>query len=170
MGNVNSSIFSLIREYRGEEPWEPTNVAEDYKDFKDYTYNIKMSLKDINYLISLLEDYGNETNGAYCAKARFYHLLLKSGVHLEVREKKEKYDYGEFTTKRMFARPPFGCVKNMNKDECELNNNLGCFTCKFNCIEELELSGETVPLRTSRESKRIATFLPPQKKSDPLAN
>ena len=43
----------------------------------------------------------------------------------------------------MFARPPFGCVKNMDRKTCELNKSKGCYTCKFNCMEELELSGKS---------------------------
>lgn len=114
-------IDNIIKTYRGNEPWEPDSVRKDYKKFKDYTYDVKMSLKDINYLLDLLNDYGRETNGAYCAKARFWKILLDSGVNIEVKED------------RMFARPPFGCVKNEDKNTC-----LGCETCKFNCIEEMK--------------------------------
>lgn len=52
-----TDIYDIIREYRGDEPWEPDSVKNDYKEFKDYTYNVKMSLKDINYLLNILEDY-----------------------------------------------------------------------------------------------------------------
>lgn len=122
-------IYDIIKKYRGDEPYEPNSVKDDYKEFKNYTYNVKMSLKDINYLIDILDAYGNLTNGAYCAKARFWKILLDSGVHLEVKEK---------PVRRMFARPPFGCVKNQDKKTC-----LGCEICEFNCIEELELSGKS---------------------------
>ena len=125
-------IHDIIQKYRGDEPWEPDSVKDDYKEFKDYTYDVKMSLKDINYLLDILDAYGNLANGAYCAKARFWKILLDSGVHLEVKEK---------PIRRMFARPPFGCVKNMDRNTCELNKSRGCDTCEFNCIEELELSG-----------------------------
>ena len=124
-----TDIYDIIKKYRGDEPWEPDSVKDDYKEFKDYTYDVKMSLKDINYLLDLLDAYGNMANGAYCAKARFWKILLDSGVHLEVKEK---------PIRRMFARPPFGCVKNNDKKTC-----LGCDTCEFNCIEELELSGKS---------------------------
>ena len=123
-------IHDIIKKYRGDEPYEPDSVKDDYKEFKNYTYDVKMSLKDINYLIDILDAYGNLANGAYCAKARFWKILLDSGVHLEVKEK---------PVRRMFARPPFGCVKNQDKKTC-----LGCDTCEFNCIEELELSGKPV--------------------------
>ena len=122
-------IYDIIKKYRGDEPYEPDSVKDDYKEFKNYTYNVKMSFKDINYLIDILDAYGNLTNGAYCAKARFWKILLDSGVHFEVKEK---------PVRRMFARPPFGCVKNQDKKTC-----LGCETCEFNCIEELELSGKS---------------------------
>ena len=124
-----TDIYKIIQENYGDEPWEPRDVENDYKEFKDYTYDVKMSLKDINYLLDILNAYGNLANGAYCAKARFWKILLDSGVHLEVKEK---------PTRRMFARPPFGCVKNQDKKTC-----LGCDTCEFNCIEELELSGKS---------------------------
>ena len=147
-----TNIHKTIYKYDGEKAWEPDSVKEDYSDFKDYTYDIKMSLKDINYLLNLLNDYGSATNGAYCAKARFWKILLDSGVHIEVKEKTEQRTYSDengnlkkidWTTERMFARPPFGCVKNMNKDVCELNKSKGCDVCEFNCIEELELSGKS---------------------------
>ena len=133
-----TDIYSIIKEYRGDEPWEPDSVKDDYREFKDYTYNVKMNLKDINYLLDLLNDYGRETNGAYCAKARFWKILLDSGVHLEVKEKPVKYDGVEFKEERMFARPPFGCVKNNDKKTC-----IGCDTCEFNCLEELQLTGKS---------------------------
>ena len=140
-----TDIYNIIKKYRGDEPWEPNSVKEDYKEFKDYTYNVKMSLKDINYLLDILNDFGHGTNGAYCAKARFWKILLDSGVNIEVREKTKSHRYIDengiektldYKTERMFARPPFGCVKNQDKKTCR-----GCDTCKFNCIEELELSG-----------------------------
>lgn len=142
-----TDIYDIIRKYRGDEPWEPDSVKEDYKEFKDYTYDVKMSLKDINYLLDLLNDYGRETNGAYCAKARFWKILLDSGVNIEVKEKSTLQKYKDengiekifdYKTERMFARPPFGCVKNQDKKTC-----LGCDTCEFNCIEELELTGKS---------------------------
>ena len=136
-------IHDIIQKYRGDEPWEPDSVKEDYKEFKDYTYSVKMSLTDINYLLDLLNDYGRETNGAYSAKARFWKILLDSGVHLEVKEKPVKYDEVEFKNERIFARPPFGCVKNRDRKTCELNKTKGCDICEFNCIEELELSGKS---------------------------
>lgn len=144
---MKTDIYEIIRMYRGDEPWEPENVKDDYKEFKDYTYDVKMSLKDINYLLYLLNDYGRETNGAYCVKARFWKILLDSGVNIEVKEKTEQHTYPDkngnpkkmdWTTERMFARPPFGCVKNNDKKTC-----MGCDTCKFNCIEELELTGKS---------------------------
>ena len=58
-----TDIYDIIREYHGDEPWEPDSVKEDYKEFKDYTYNVKMSLKDINYLLDILDAYGNLANG-----------------------------------------------------------------------------------------------------------
>lgn len=149
---MKTDIYNIIREYNGNEPWEPSQVEDDYKEFKDYTYNVKMSLKDINYLLDLLNDYGRETNGAYCAKARFWKILLDSGVNIEVKEKTEQRTYPDkngnptkmdWTTERMFVRPPFGCVKNRNKSSCELSKSKGCDTCEFNCIEELELSGKS---------------------------
>lgn len=142
-----TDIYDIIRKYRGNEPWEPDSVKEDYKEFKDYTYNVKMSLKDINYLFDLLNAYGNLANGAYCAKARFWKILLDSGVNIEVKEKSTSQKYMDengiekifdYKTERMFARPPFGCVKNQDKKTC-----LGCDTCEFNCIEELELTGKS---------------------------
>ena len=74
-----TNIHDIIKQYNGDKPWEPRNVEKDYKEFKDYTYDIKMSIKDINYLLYLLEDYGLETNGASCTKARFWKILLDSG-------------------------------------------------------------------------------------------
>ena len=147
-----TDIHEIIKEYQGDEPWEPDSVKEDYKEFKDYTYNVKMSLKDINYLLDLLNDYGRETNGAYCAKARFWKILLDSGVNIEVKEKTEQRTYPgkngnpktmDWTTERMFARPPFGCVKNRDKSSCELSKSKGCDVCEFNCLEELQLSGKS---------------------------
>lgn len=143
-----TDIHNIIRKYRGNEPWEPDSVKDDYKEFKDYTYDVKMNLKDINYLLDLLNDYGRETNGAYCAKARFWKILLDSGVNIEVREKTTPHRYTDengiektldYKIERMFARPPFGCVKNNDKETCK-----GCDTCEFNCIEELELTGKSV--------------------------
>ena len=139
-----TNIHDIIKQYNGDKPWEPRNVEEDYKEFKDYTYDIKMSIKDINYLLYLLEDYGRETNGASCTKARFWKILLDSGVNIEVKEKVEKYGSLDFLHERMFARPPFGCVKNRDKSSCELSKSKGCDVCEFNCIEELELSGKQV--------------------------
>lgn len=147
-----TNIYEIIRKYRGDEPWEPDSVKEDYKEFKDYTYDIKMSIKDINYLIDILNAYGSETNGAYCAKARFWKILLDSGVNIEVKTKTKPNTYTDrngndihfhYTEERMFARPPFGCVKNRDKDICELNKSKGCDVCEFNCIKELELSGKS---------------------------
>lgn len=147
-----TDIHKIIQENHGDESWEPRDVENDYKEFKDYTYNVKMSLKDINYLLDLLDDYGRETNGAYCAKARFWKILLDSGVNIEVKEKTEQRTYPDkngnpktmdWTTERMFARPPFGCVKNRNKGTCELNKAKGCDICEFNCVEEFELSGKS---------------------------
>lgn len=138
-----TNIYDIIREYHGDEPWEPDSVKDDYKEFKDYTYNVKMSLKDINYLLDILNDYGRETNGAYCAKARFWKILLDSGVNIEVKEKVEKYAGLEFSHERIFARPPFGCVKNMDRKTCGLNKSKGCDICEFNCLEELQLSGKS---------------------------
>lgn len=136
-------IYDIIRKYRGDEPYEPDSVKDDYKEFKDYTYDVKMSLKDINYLLDLLDDYGRETNGAYSAKARFWKILLDSGVKIEVKEKTKMYNGHEFKDERMFARPPFGCVKNCDKGTCELRKSKGCDICEFNCVEELELSGKS---------------------------
>ena len=147
-----TDIYKIIRENYGDEPWEPRDVEDDYKEFKDYTYDVKMSIKDINYLLDLLNDYGRETNGAYCAKARFWKILLDSGVKLEVKERTEQGAYTDcdgnerqctYTAERMFARPPFGCVKNRDKGTCELNKAKGCDACEFNCVEELELSGKS---------------------------
>ena len=115
-------------------------------------YNVKMSLRDINYLLDLLNKYGRETNGIYCAKARFWKILLDSGVKLEVKEKTECDVYTDcdgnerhcnYTMERMFARPPFGCVKNRDKNACDLSKSKGCDTCEFNCVEELELTGKS---------------------------
>lgn len=147
-----TDIYEIIKEYQGDEPWEPDSVKDDYKEFKDYTYNVKMSLKDINYLLDILNNYGRATNGAYCAKARFWKILLDSGVNIEVREKSEPVKYVDengiektfdYETERMFVRPPFGCVKNRDKDICELRKSKGCDICEFNCIEELELTGKS---------------------------
>lgn len=147
-----TDIHEIIKEYQGDEPWEPNSVKEDYKEFKDYTYNVKMSLKDINYLLDLLNDYGRETNGAYCAKARFWKILLDSGVKIEVKEKTERGIYTNcdgnerecnYMAERMFARPPFGCVKNRDKNTCDLSKSKGCGVCEFNCVEELQLSGKS---------------------------
>ena len=135
---MKTDIYDIISKYRGDEPWEPDSIEEDYKEFNDYTYNIKMSLKDINYLLDLLNDYRRETNGAYCAKARFWKILLDSGVNIEVKERTVNYGGDGFKEERMFARPPFGCVKNEDKKTC-----LGCDTCEFNYIEELELTGKS---------------------------
>ena len=49
-----TDIHKIIQENHGDEPWEPDNVKDDYKEFKDYTYDIKMSIKDINYLLDIL--------------------------------------------------------------------------------------------------------------------
>lgn len=147
-----TDIYKIIQENHGDEPWEPRNVEEDYKEFKDYTYDVKMSIRDINYLLDLLNDYGRETNGASCAKARFWKILLDSGVKIEVKEKVEPVKYidkdgvekkFDYHIERMFARPPFRCVKNMDRKICELNKSKGCDICEFNCIEELELSGKS---------------------------
>ena len=141
-----TDIYETIKKYGGDEvwAWEPQHVKDDYKEFKDYTYDVKMSLKDINFLLDLLNDYGRETDGAHCSKARFWKILLDSGVHIEVKEKSSVYDGEEFKEERMFARPPFGCVKNRDKNVCELNKSKGCGVCEFNCIKELELSGKPV--------------------------
>ena len=138
-----TDIHKIIRENHGDKPWEPDNVKDDYKEFKDYTYDIKMSIKDINELLDILDDYGRETNGAYRAKARFWKILLDSGVNIEVKEKVKKFGRLDFLHERMFARLPFGCVKNMDKNTCDLSKSKGCNTCEFNCIEELELSGKS---------------------------
>lgn len=147
-----TDIHKIIRENYGDEPWEPDSVKEDYKEFKNYTYNVKMSIKDINYLLDLLNDYGRETNGAYCAKARFWKILLDSGVNIEVKEKTKPVTYTgrngndvyfHYKVERMFARPPFGCTKGRDKSNCELNKTKGCDICEFNCVEELELSGKS---------------------------
>lgn len=147
-----TDIYDIIQKYHGDEPWEPEAVKDDYKEFKDYTYDVKMSLKDINYLLDILNDYGRETNGAYYAKARFWKILLDSGVNIEVREKIKPLRYTDkngfektldYKTERMFARPPFGCVKNLVRKTCELSKSKGCDICEFNCIEELELSGKS---------------------------
>lgn len=138
-----TDIYKIIQENYGDEPWEPRDVEDDYKEFKDYTYDVKMSLRDINYLLDLLNDYGRETNGAYCAKARFWKILLDSGVKIETKERTVNCDGDEFKEERMFARPPFGCVKNRDKGTCDLNKSKGCDACEFNCVEELELSGKS---------------------------
>ena len=149
---MKTDIYAIIREYHGDKPREPDSVKEDYKEFKDYTYNVKMSLKDINYLLDLLNDYGRETNGAYGTKARFWKILLDSGVNIEVKEKVEPVKYTDedgvekkfdYHTERMFARPPFGCTKDRDKNRCELSKSKGCDLCEFNCAEELELSGKS---------------------------
>ena len=49
----------------------------------------------------------------------------------------------EFKNERMFARPPFGCVKNRDSKICELNKFKGCDVCEFNCLEELQPSGKS---------------------------
>lgn len=147
-----TNIYDIIREYHGDKSREPDSVKEDYKEFKDYTYNVKMSLKDINYFLDILNAYGNLANGAYCAKARFWKILLDSGVNIEVKEKIEPVKYTDndgvekrfdYHTERMFARPPFGCVKNMDRKTCGLNKSKGCDICEFNCLEELQLSGKS---------------------------
>jgi hypothetical protein len=149
---MKTDIYSIINEYHGDEQWEPDSVNEDYKEFKDYTYNVKMTLRDINYLLSLLNDYGRETNGAYGAKARFWKILLDSEVNIEVKEKIEPVKYRDkdgvekkfdYHTERMFARPPFGCVKRRDKKECDINKERGCDICEFNCLEELQLTGKS---------------------------
>lgn len=148
-----TDIYKIIQENYGDKPWEPDDVKDDYKEFKDYTYDVQMSLKDINYLLYLLDDYGRETNGAYCTKARFWKILLDSGVNIEVKEKSVSQKYEDengiekafdYKTERMFARPPFGCTKGLDKSSCELNKAKGCDICEFNCIEELELTGKPV--------------------------
>ena len=146
-----TNIYDIIRKYNGDESCEPDSVKDDYKEFKDYAYNVKMSIKDINYLLEVLNcflevlnDFDSDTSVAWHAKARFWKLLLDSGVHLEVKEKIEKFAGNEFLRERMFARPPFGCTKGRDKSSCELNKSNGCDVCGFNCIEELELSGKPV--------------------------
>ena len=139
-----TDIYKIIQENYGDKPWEPDDVKDDYKEFKDYTYDVQMSLKDINYLLYLLDDYGRETNGAYCTKARFWKILLDSGVKIEVKERTVNWDNDKFfKVERMFARPPFGCVKNRDTNTCELNKAKGCDICEINCIEELEPSGKS---------------------------
>lgn len=138
-----TNIHDIIRKYNGDEPWEPNEVKDDYRDFKDYTYNVKMTLKDINYLLDILNDYGRSTNGACRAKARFWKILLDSGINIEIKEKVKKYGHLDFLHERMFARPPFGCTKGQDKNSCELNKSKGCDMCEFNCIEELELTGKS---------------------------
>ena len=139
-----TDIRKIIQGNYSDKPWEPDEVKDDYKEFKDYTYDVQMSLKDINYLLYLLDDYGRETNGAYCTKARFWKILLDSGVKIEVKERTVNWDNDKFfKVERMFARPPFGCVKNRDKNTCELNKAKGCDICEFNCIEELEPSGKS---------------------------
>ena len=146
-----TNIHDIIRKYNGDESCEPDSVKDDYKEFKDYAYNVKMSIKDINYLLevlnyllNVLNDFDSDTSVAWHAKARFWKLLLDSGVHLEVKEKIEKFEGNEFLCEKMFARPPFGCTKGQDKSGCELNKSNGCYVCEFNCIEELELSGKPV--------------------------
>lgn len=147
-----TNIYDIIRKYRGDEPREPDSVKDDYKEFKDYTYTVKMSIKDINYLLDVLNSFGNLANGAYGAKARLWKILLDSGVNIEVKEKVEPVKYTDkdgveqkfdYHAERMFARPPFGCVKNQDRSTCELNKSKGCDICEFNCIEELQLSGKS---------------------------
>ena len=147
-----TDIRKIIQGNYSDKPWEPDEVKDDYKEFKDYTYDVKMSLKDINYLLYLLNDYGRETNGAYCTKARFWKILLDSGVKIEVKEKSVSQKYVDengiektidYKAERMFARPPFGCVKNQDRKTCELNKTKGCDICEFNCIEELNLSDKS---------------------------
>ena len=139
-----TNIYDIIRKYNGDENCEPDSVKDDYKEFKDYAYNIKMSIKDINYLLEVLNDFDSDTSVAWHAKARFWKLLLDSGVHLEVKEKIEKFAGNEFLRERMFARPPFGCTKGRDKSSCELNKSNGCDVCEFNCIEELESLGKSI--------------------------
>ena len=79
IAEVKIDIYRIINEYHGNEPWEPDLVKDDYKEFKDYVYDVKMSIKDINYLLDLLNAYGNLANGAYCAKARFWELQVLWG-------------------------------------------------------------------------------------------
>lgn len=115
---------------------EPAEVKDDYKDFKDYTYNVKMNIRDINYFLDVINDIGKESGGVTYAKARFLKLLIDSGVNIEVKEKIEKHAGREISRERMFARPPFGCTKGQDKNSCELNKAKGCDMCEFNCIEE----------------------------------
>ena len=115
---------------------EPAEVKDDYKDFKDYTYNVKKSIRDINYFLDVINDIGKEYGGITYAKARFYKLLIDSGVNIEIKEKIEKHVGREISRERMFARPPFGCTKRQDKSSCELNKSKGCDMCEFNCIEE----------------------------------
>jgi hypothetical protein len=135
-----TDIHKIITEYGGDKPYEPSQVRNDYKDFKDYTYNVKMNIMDINYLLGILNQLGNETYDALCAKARFWKLLLDSGVNIEV---KENVEHG-ITLERMFARPPFGCAKGKDKSSCTMNKQSGCDICRFNCIQELEPSNKQV--------------------------
>ena len=60
--------------------------------------------------------------------------MLDSGVNIEVKEKSvsQKYvdDNGiektfDYKTERMFARTPFGYVKNRDKKTCELSKSKG---------------------------------------------
>ena len=140
---MKTNMYDIIKRYHGDMPYEPEEVKDDYKEFKDYTYNVKMSIKDINYLLEVLNDFGREATGAWHAKAWFWKLLLDSGVQLEVKEKVEKHEGRELSHERMFARPPFGCTKGQDKSSCELRKSTGCDICEFNCIEELELSGKS---------------------------
>ena len=123
-----TNLHNVIKKYHGDEPYEPEAVKDDYKEFKDYTYDVKMNIKDINYLLEVLNDFGRMMNGAWCAKARFWKLLLDSGVQLEVKEKAEKCGSSRFTYERMFARPPFGCTKGRDKSSCELDY-FACNSC-----------------------------------------
>ena len=43
-----TDMHKIILENYGDKPWEPYNVKDDYKEFKDFTYDVKMSLKDIS--------------------------------------------------------------------------------------------------------------------------
>jgi hypothetical protein len=134
-----TGIHKIITDYGGDRPYEPSQVRNDYKEFKDYTYNVKMNIMDINYLLDILNQFGDGDYITLCAKARFWKLLIDSGVHIEV---KENVDHG-ITHERMFARPPFGCIKGKDKSSCTMNKQLGCDICRFNCIEELTLSGKS---------------------------
>ena len=143
-----TNIHDIIGLYQGNmlyDPMlhEPAEVKDDYKDFKDYTYNVKMSIRDINYFLDVINDIGKEYGGITYAKARFYKLLIDSGVNIEVKEKIEKHAGREISRERIFARPPFGCTKGRDKSSCELNKAKGCAMCEFNCVEELELSGKS---------------------------